>query len=98
MSDTEAPSSDFPRLSEAEVVGLWDRYRAGEAAQCPRDGAGVALAVDAAAKSYRLICTHCGLASPWFGSSPSGIHFRTAAATIGPGELVGEETTDEFEL
>jgi hypothetical protein len=42
----------------------------------------VALSVDGAAKSYRLVCTECGLASPWFGTTPTGIVFRTLAGTI----------------
>ncbi len=79
-------------------MGLWDRYRAGETAHCPRDGAGVALAVDAAAKTYRLVCTQCGLASSWFASGPSGLHFRTAAPTIGPGALTGDDADEDANI
>ncbi len=44
----------------------------------------MALAVDGAAKTYRLVCTECGLASPWFGTTPSGLVFRSAGTTVGP--------------
>lgn len=73
---------ESPSLSPAEVSALWAKFRSGETAVCPRDKFGVALSVDGAAKSYRLVCTECGLASPWFGTTPSGLVFRTLAGTI----------------
>ena len=45
---------------------------------------GIALAVDGAAKAYRLVCTQCGLASPWFGTTPSGLVFRSPPPTVSP--------------
>jgi hypothetical protein len=83
MSDQGGPSS--PHLSPSEVAQLWARFRAGEVIPCPRDGIGMALAVDGAAKAYRLVCTKCGLASPWFGTTPAGLVFRSVAATLNPG-------------
>ena len=82
---------ESPHLSHAEITHLWAKFRAGEVIRCPRDSAGMALAVDGAAKSYRLVCTQCGLASPWFGTTPSGIVFRTLPSTVGPnGEPLDE--------
>jgi hypothetical protein len=73
---------ESPRLFLAEVSALWVTFRSGDVATCPRDRFGVALSVDGATKSYRLVCTQCGLASPWFGTTPTGIVFRTLAGTI----------------
>lgn len=77
-----APES--PYLSHAEVASLWAKFRAGEVIQCPRDAKGMAVAVDGAAKAYRIICTQCGLASPWFGTTPSGLAFRNPTPTAHP--------------
>ena len=72
-----------PILSQPEVSALWAKFRSGDVVHCPRDAASVALAVDGAAKAYRLVCTQCGLASPWFGTTPSGLVFRgTGGATV----------------
>lgn len=78
-----------PSLSHAEVSSLWAKFRSGEVVPCPRckDHGAVALSVDGAAKSYRLVCTECGLASAWFGTTPSGIVFRSPAGTIPGGPL-----------
>lgn len=75
---------ESPHLSHAEVTQLWAKYRAGEVTRCPRDRAGMALTVDGAAKAYRLVCTRCGLASPWFGTTPSGLVFRNTSGSYGP--------------
>jgi hypothetical protein len=56
-------------MSEEEVARLWQRFRRGAVAPCPRDGAPLALAVDGSAKAYRLVCTQCGNASQWFEAS-----------------------------
>jgi len=45
----------------------------------------MALAVDGAAKAYRIVCTQCGLASHWFGTTPSGLVFRSPPPTVNPG-------------
>lgn len=76
-----------PTLSPAEVTSLWAKFRSGDVVPCPRDAASVALSVDGAAKSYRLVCTQCGLASPWFGTTPTGLVFRNPAGTIPGGPL-----------
>lgn len=77
-------SAESPHLSHAEITQLWAKFRAGEVIRCPRDEAGMALAVDGAAKAYRLVCTKCGLASPWFGTTPTGLVFRSPPPTLGP--------------
>ncbi|HVJ90093.1 MAG TPA: hypothetical protein VM580_09845 [Labilithrix sp.] len=79
-----AGPAESPHLAQAEVTQLWARYRAGEVIRCPRDTAGMALAVDGAAKAYRLVCTRCGLASPWFGTTPNGLVFRNTPTTASP--------------
>src|SRR5512139_2748602 len=70
-------TQESPYLSHAEITSLWAKFRAGDVIRCPRDSAGMALAVDGAAKAYRIVCTHCGLASPWFGTTPTGLVFRS---------------------
>lgn len=82
MGGGNTPES--PHLSHAEITQLWAKFRAGEVVYCPRDTSGMALAVNGAAKVYRLVCTHCGLASPWFGTTPSGLVFRTQPTTANP--------------
>ncbi|MBL8605963.1 MAG: hypothetical protein JNL38_01530 [Myxococcales bacterium] len=80
---------DFPDdaggIPAAEVATLWAKFRAGDVVMCPKCDAGAfALAVDGAAKSYRLVCTTCGHASPWFGTTPTGIVVRGPAPTLVP--------------
>jgi hypothetical protein len=81
---SEKGGADFSHLSHARVAQLWATFRAGDVVHCPRDGIGMALAVDGAAKAYRLVCTQCGLASPWFGTTPMGLVFRSPPATHHP--------------
>ncbi len=86
---SEKGAAESPYLSHAEITQLWAKFRAGDVIACPRDSAGVALAVDGAAKAYRLVCTQCGLASPWFGTTPAGLVFRSPPATLSPGSPEG---------
>lgn len=79
MSDESFTEEDVPSpsvLTNPDALAVWAQFRRGDVVKCPRDTSQFALAVDAAAKSYRLICTHCGLSSPWFGTTPSGIVIR----------------------
>ncbi|MDB4942546.1 MAG: hypothetical protein JWP97_2080 [Labilithrix sp.] len=86
MSEKGAPpDSPHPAMSHADVARLWAKFRSGEVIYCPRDRFGMALAVDGAAKAYRIVCTECGLASPWFGTTPSGLVFRSPPPTVNPG-------------
>ncbi|MCL2724415.1 MAG: hypothetical protein FWD69_08260 [Polyangiaceae bacterium] len=71
---------EAPSLSHAEVNQLWAKFRAGDTILCAKDAHGIALAVDGAAKAYRLVCTKCGISSPWFGTTPSGLVFRVPRA------------------
>jgi hypothetical protein len=77
----QSKGNEAPSLSHAEVTQLWAQFRAGETILCVKDAHGIALAVDGAAKSYRLVCTKCGLSSPWFGTSPSGVLLHNLRAT-----------------
>jgi hypothetical protein len=95
MADEGSSFPDVDGISQNvipndDVVRLWARFRAGDVVPCPRDEASFALAVDGAAKSYRLICTKCGLASPWFGTTPTGLVLRGHTST-----LVPEDSHDE---
>jgi transcription elongation factor Elf1 len=58
----------------AEVSKLWAKFRAGDVVACPRcaELASMALAVEGASKSYRLVCTRCGLSTPWFEPTVQG--------------------------
>jgi hypothetical protein len=76
-------------LAEQEVTRLWEEFKDGGIARCPRDSAPLALAVDGAAKSYRLVCTRCGNASLWFEIGSAGIHFRN------PDDLSGSNLSDD---
>ena len=69
-------------ISEDELGPLWNLFRAGRPAQCPRDGGPVAVAVDATAHAYRMICVRCGAATPWFESSLSGVRVRTGTSSM----------------
>jgi hypothetical protein len=90
MSDQRSPNHGShpggPRaLSEQEVARLWQEFRAGNVAYCPRDDAPLALAVDGSAKSYRLVCTRCGNASLWFEVGPGGVRVRNLDDAVEPG-------------
>jgi hypothetical protein len=75
-------------LGTVEGLGaVWDGFRAGGVAHCPRDTSPLALAVDAAAASYRFVCVRCGVASPWFESGAAGLRLRTPPTTLAPGSL-----------
>ncbi|MGH7294669.1 MAG: hypothetical protein ACRELB_07045 [Polyangiaceae bacterium] len=78
MSDAAKPPEGTPApLSSADdVKASWDRFRGGAAVVCPGDGGPMALSVDAGLGIYRLVCTSCGLASPWFESGPGGVRLR----------------------
>jgi hypothetical protein len=85
MPEGHDDSDESPNtLREAETAPLWERFRKGDGAPCPRDNAPLALAVDGAAKAYRLVCTRCGVASPWFEASPTGILLKGPAPTLVP--------------
>jgi hypothetical protein len=84
MSEKGSTPPESAYLSHAEVAQLWAKFRAGDVILCPRDETGMALAVDGAAKAYRLVCTKCGLASPWFGTTPTGLVFRSPPAATTP--------------
>lgn len=90
MSEKGGNTPESPTLSHAEISQLWAKFRAGEVIGCPRDTAAIALAVDGAAKSYRLVCTQCGLASPWFGTTPAGLVFRSSQSTMHPNDDLHE--------
>lgn len=86
---TDGAAREPLTLSQAEISQLWAKFRAGEIIQCPRDASGMALAVDGAAKAYRLVCTSCGLASPWFGTTPTGLVFRATSPVAAAGSEPG---------
>lgn len=86
----KANASGSHQLSQDEVNRIWARFRTGDPVRCERDRASFALSVDGAAKAYRLVCTKCGLASPWFGATPSGLIFRSAHHTTSATSPTGE--------
>jgi transcription elongation factor Elf1 len=61
-------SREPPVRTTAEVSTLWAKFRCGDAVRCPKchDRGSMALAVEGFSKSYRLVCTECGLSTPWF--------------------------------
>ena len=77
MADAaKPPDVPAPFGSPDDLKDVWDRFRKGSGVPCPNDRGPLALSVDAAAGIYRLVCTRCGLASPWFESGPSGLRIR----------------------
>jgi hypothetical protein len=88
MSDPESSSlAEVPHkpISTDELIALWDRFRSGGPAICPREGGAVAVAVDATAHAYRMICVRCGAASAWFESLHSGVRERTGTSSMPAG-------------
>ena len=69
-------------ISQEELGPLWDVFRAGKPVVCPREGGAVAVAVDATAHAYRMVCVRCGAATPWFESPPGGIRVRTGTSSM----------------
>jgi hypothetical protein len=88
MSEQGSRPPESGLLSPVEIARLWAKFRAGDVVLCPYDQHGVALAVDGAAKAYRLVCTKCGRASPWFGTTAAGLVFHSTATTMDPGAIV----------
>lgn len=88
--------ADGPRMGEElqtleELAPVWDAFREGRTAECPRgDGSPMALAVDAAAGAYRLVCTLCGNSSPWFECGPAGLRIRRPLGSSNATTLVDE--------
>lgn len=82
---------DTKHLTEAEASRLWARFRQGEVVRCPRDAGNFAVAIDGAAKAYRLVCAQCGHSSPWFATTPSGLVFRGTASSPNGGVRPGDE-------
>lgn len=78
--DAESPNL----MPDAGVPALWQKFRTGGGAPCPRDAAPLALQVDGAAKVYRLVCTKCGISSHWFEASPAGVVMKGPAPTLVP--------------
>lgn len=77
MSAKETPlPEEPPTLSDADAAGLWQTFKSGKVARCPRDGNALALSVDGSSKAYRLVCTRCGIPSRWFSASPTGMTMR----------------------
>jgi hypothetical protein len=83
-SDT-SPGKTARSLSESDVSAIWEQFKSGAVVRCPKDDAPLALAVDGAAKSYRLVCTRCGNASLWFETNGGAVQVRNADEPSGPG-------------
>jgi hypothetical protein len=86
MADGAKPQGEsVAALGSIEGLSrVWDHFRGGGAAVCPRRDASMALAVDAAANAYRFVCTDCGLASPWFESTSEGMKLRGGLESVAP--------------
>lgn len=77
METSNEPATDHDRpFRQDEIEALWAAFRMGEVVKCPFDAQNYALSVDGETKSYRFVCSHCGVASRWFVSTPTGIGFR----------------------
>ncbi len=63
-------------LTLDEVGPLWEAFRGGAPVSCICGNGTLALSVDGS-NAYRLVCTRCGTASPWFEAAPAGIRLRT---------------------
>ena len=70
-------------ITPEELAPRWETFRKGAPARCPRDEGPLAVAVDATAHAYRMICVACGAASPWFEHGPArGIVIRTGTSSM----------------
>ena len=73
----DAPSAPLGPLGTVEAIQpLWEAFRSGGVAICPRDQAPMALSVDGVANSYRFACVKCGLPSVWFDAKFTHIALR----------------------
>ena len=77
-------------ISLEELGPLWDTFRAGKPVICPREGGAVAVAVNATAHAYRMVCVRCGAATPWFESPPTGVRVRTGTSSMPAAKPVSE--------
>jgi hypothetical protein len=84
------PETAHGPISTDELGPLWDAFRAGKPVVCPREGGAVAVAVDATAHAYRLVCVRCGAATPWFESPPTGVRVRTGTSSMPAAKPVPE--------
>jgi hypothetical protein len=66
MPEVPHDVSPAPLGTVAAIQPLWDAFRAGGIACCPRDGGPMALSVDGLGAAYRFVCVSCGQASVWF--------------------------------
>jgi hypothetical protein len=82
-ASSRAPAPNALTLEELQP--RWESFRACAPITCPRDGGPVAIAVDATAHAYRMVCVSCGAASAWFESRPTGIHVRTGTSSMPAG-------------
>ena len=82
--DDRGASADAAQtlISLEELLPRWEAFRRGAPIACPRDGGPLAIAVDATAHAYRMICVSCGAASSWFESRPTGVHVRTGTSSM----------------
>lgn len=79
---TPPDGSAMKPISTEELGALFDAWRSGKTVPCPGDRGPMALAVDASAQAYRLVCVRCGNASLWFETAPSGIQVRTGTSSF----------------
>jgi hypothetical protein len=86
-----AEASPSQLSSTPELSKIWDHFRAGGIVLCAQDKAPLAVAVDAAAGSYRFVCTQCGSSSPWFDSGPAGLRVQPGTLPF----LTGSSLADE---
>ena len=84
---TTVPPAPAPGpLTMEETSALWQSFRDGTPAHCPRDDGPLALSVDQS-NSYRIVCTRCGTCSTWFEVTPTGLRTRTLPPPPpGPGD------------
>jgi hypothetical protein len=68
-------------LTLEDTVPLWDVFRSGGTPTCPAGDGSLALSVDDA-NAYRLVCTQCGSASPWFEVASTGLRDRATPPPV----------------
>ena len=66
MPDVPPDVAPAPLGTVEAIQPLWDSFRTGGVAKCPRDGGPMALSVDGMGAAYRFVCVACGQASVWF--------------------------------
>lgn len=84
MSESGSSSEANHQLDGEGLQETWTAWRSGKVVTCASCKGHIALSVDSASVSYRLMCTDCGHCSTWF-EAPAG-RIRLPSVTLAEGQ------------